>query len=171
MRNTARGERDRLMVDSPNRGHSLCRMKVMVTGGTGFLGSHSVSALVKAGHEVRLLVRAPDRIPPAMAPHGLGQMDHVIGDITDKASIAKALDGCDAVLHSANILTTDPRRAAEMLDVNPRGTANVLGAAFERGLDPIIHVSSNAALMPSKATLTPESPLGHPPGAYAQSKV
>ena len=43
-------------------------MRVLVTGGTGFVGSHSVKALVDAGHEVRLLVRAPERIAPALAP-------------------------------------------------------------------------------------------------------
>lgn len=146
-------------------------MRVAVTGGTGFLGSHSVKALVDAGHEVRLLVRSPARIAPAMAPHGLGEVDYVVGDITDTDSIGGLLEGCDAVLHTANIYTLDPRRAEEMLDVNPRGTRNVLGAAHARGLDPIVHVSSNAALMPSDVPLTPQSPLGNPPGAYSQSKV
>jgi nucleoside-diphosphate-sugar epimerase len=147
-------------------------MRVMVTGGTGFLGSHSVKALVDAGHDVRLLVRSPARIAPALAPHGLGEVDHVVGDITDVGSVERALEGCDAVLHTANIYTLDPRRAEEILDVNPRGTANVLRAAHERGMDPIVHVSSNAALMPSPdRPLTNESPLGDPPGAYSQSKV
>jgi dihydroflavonol-4-reductase len=146
-------------------------MRVAVTGGTGFLGSHSVRAIVEAGHEVRLLVRSPGRIAPALAPHGIGDVDHVVGDITDVDSVGRVLDGCDAVLHTANIYTLDPRRAEEMLDVNPRGTRNVLQAAHERGLDPIVHVSSNAALLPSVGPLTPESPLGDPPGAYSQSKV
>jgi len=147
-------------------------MRVMVTGGTGFLGSHAVKALADAGHDVRLLVRSPARIAPALGPHGLTDVDHVVGDVTDAASVAQALEGCDAVLHTANVYTLDPRRAQEMRDVNPRGTANVLRAAHERGMDPIVHVSSNAALMPSPdRPLTPESPLGDPPGAYSQSKV
>jgi dihydroflavonol-4-reductase len=149
-----------------------CPMRVMVTGGTGFLGSHAVKALTDAGHDVRLLVRSPARIAPALAPHGLDHVDHVVGDVTDVASVERALEGCDAVLHAANVYTLDPRRAEEMRDVNPRGTANVLRAAHERGADPIVHVSSNAALMPSPGRpLTPESPLGDPPGAYSQSKV
>jgi nucleoside-diphosphate-sugar epimerase len=146
-------------------------MRVMVTGGTGFLGSHAVKALADAGHDVRLLVRSPARIAPALAPHGLQDVDHVVGDVTDVASVERALEGCDAVLHTANVYSLDPRRAEEMRDVNPRGTANVLGAARGRGLDPIVHVSSNAALMPSAVPLTSESPLGDPPGAYSQSKV
>lgn len=146
-------------------------MRVLVTGGTGFLGSHSVKALTDAGHTVRLLVRSPARIAAALEPHGISGVDHAVGDATDPEAVAGALDGCDAVLHTANVYSLDPRRAAEMLDVNPRGTATVLRAAHERGLDPIVHVSSNAALMPSTEVLTPESPLGDPPGAYAQSKV
>jgi dihydroflavonol-4-reductase len=146
-------------------------MLVAVTGGTGFLGSHSVKAIVDAGHDVRLLVRSAGRIAPAMAPHGIGEVEHVQGDITDVDAVGRVLDGCDAVLHTANIYTLDPRRADEMLDVNPRGTRNVLSAAHDRGLDPIIHVSSNAALMPTDVPLTPQSPLGNPPGAYSRSKV
>lgn len=147
-------------------------MRVLVTGATGFLGSHSVKALADAGHEPRLLVRSAARIAPAMAPHGIDRVDHVVGDVTDEAVVAQALDGCDAVLHTANVYSLDPRRAEEMLDVNPRGTANVLRTAHEQGLDPIIHVSSNAALMPSNGrVLTPESPLGDPPGAYSKSKA
>jgi dihydroflavonol-4-reductase len=147
-------------------------VRVLVTGGTGFLGSHSVKALVDAGHEVRLLVRSPARIGPALSPHGLDGVDHAVGDVTDEEAVQRALDGCEAVLHTANVYSLDPRRADEMLDVNPRGTATVLRAAHARGLDPIVHVSSNAALMPANGrVLTPESPLGDPPGAYSQSKV
>lgn len=107
-----------------------------------------------------------------MAPHGVEDIDHVVGDVTDEASAATALEGCDAVVHTASVYSLDPRRADEMLDVNPRGTANILGTAHRLGLDPIVHVSSNAALMPADGRpLTPQSPLGHPPGAYSQSKV
>ena len=147
-------------------------MRVLVTGGTGFLGSHSVKALRDAGHEVRLLVRRPDRIAPALEPLGVDGVDHAVGDITDADSVARALDGCDAVVHAASAIFLDRRRAAEMLDVNPRGTANVLRSAHEWGLDPIVHVSSNAALMPLHGrVLAPGVPLGNPPGAYSQSKV
>jgi dihydroflavonol-4-reductase len=147
-------------------------VRVLVTGGTGFVGSHSVKALLDAGHEVRLLVRAPERIAPALAPHGIDAPDHVVGDVTDPDAVAKALDGCDAVVHAANIYKLDSREAQEMLQVNPRGTGLVLRGAHERRLDPIVHVSTLAALWPSREpVLTRDSPLSSPPGAYARSKV
>jgi nucleoside-diphosphate-sugar epimerase len=147
-------------------------VRVLVTGGTGFVGSHSVKALVDAGHQVRLLVRSPGRIAPALRPHGLDDPEHVVGDITDAGAVRRALEGCDAVLHAANVYVLDARRAREMLDVNPRGTELVLRAAHERGLDPIVHVSSTVVLLPANGrVLTPDTPLGSPPGAYARSKV
>jgi nucleoside-diphosphate-sugar epimerase len=124
------------------------------------------------GHEVRLLVRSPDRIAPALGPLGVDGVDHVVGSVTDAEAVSRALDGCDAVLHAANVYTFDSRQAKEMLDVNVRGTELVLRGAAERGLDPIVHVSSGVALLPPAGdVLTPDSPLGAPPGAYARSKV
>lgn len=147
-------------------------MRVLVTGGTGFVGSHSVRALVDGGHEVRLLVRSPDRIVPALALHGLDGAEHVVGDVTDPCAVSRALEGCDAVLHAANVYAFDPRRAGEMLEVNQRGTELVLRTAHQRGLDPIVHVSSTIALLPNAGgVLTPDAPLGSPPGAYGRSKV
>lgn len=59
-----------------------------------------------------------------------------------------------------------------MLDVTPRGSELVLRAAHERGLDPIVHVSSYVVFMPTgDRVLRPDAPLGSPPGAYARSKL
>jgi uncharacterized protein YbjT (DUF2867 family) len=54
-------------------------MKVLVTGGTGFVGSHSVKAIVDAGHDLRLLVRSPGRPAPALEPLGVRGVEHVVG--------------------------------------------------------------------------------------------
>ena len=54
---------------------------VLITGGTGFIGCHTVAALAERGHEVRLLVRNPDRISRALRPLGIEQIDHVAGDV------------------------------------------------------------------------------------------
>jgi uncharacterized protein YbjT (DUF2867 family) len=51
-------------------------MKVLVTGGTGFVGSHTVKAIVDAGHDLRLLVRSPDRLASALEPLGMRDVEH-----------------------------------------------------------------------------------------------
>jgi uncharacterized protein YbjT (DUF2867 family) len=50
------------------------KLNIMVTGGTGFVGSHTVRALVNAGHSVRLLVRSPQKMQRIFAPFGLGDL-------------------------------------------------------------------------------------------------
>ena len=90
-------------------------MKVLVTGGTGFVGSHSVRAIIDAGHDLRLLVRVPARLAPALEPLGVRDVEHVVGDATDARSVRRAIDGCDAVLHAAAVFqrrARGPRDAA-----------------------------------------------------------
>ena len=146
-------------------------MKVLVTGGTGFVGSHSVRALLDAGHEVRMLVRAPERIARALDPLGVQAPEHAVGDVTDAETVRRALEGCDAVQHAANVFSFDVRDVARMQQDNRRGTEVVLTTAQELGLDPIVHESSFVALLPSDGPLRPNSPLGEPNVPYARFKV
>ncbi|MFC9557067.1 SDR family NAD(P)-dependent oxidoreductase [Rhodococcus sp. NPDC056960] len=147
-------------------------MLVLVTGGTGFIGAWSAKAAADAGHRVRFLVRDPARLVTSAAALGLDTSDHVVGDITDAESVRRALDGCDAVIHAAAVVAVDPRRADEMLQTNLAGARNVLGTAVEMGLDPIVYVSSIAALFqPGVGVLTPELPVCGPPDAYGRSKA
>jgi nucleoside-diphosphate-sugar epimerase len=147
-------------------------MKVLVTGGTGFVGSHSVAALIAAGHDVRLLVRSPGRNAPALEPLGVrATVDHVVGDVTDPDSVGRALHGCDAVLHAAAVYDLDARARPAIARTNLAGAETVLGAAVEAGCDPVVHVSSTAALLRRRATVTPDSALSSTPGTYIQSKA
>ncbi|HTF10312.1 MAG TPA: SDR family NAD(P)-dependent oxidoreductase [Asanoa sp.] len=147
-------------------------MRVLVTGGTGFVGSHTVAALIAAGHEVRLLVRSPERIAPALRPLGVtGPVDHVVGDVTDPDAVRRALAGCTAVLHAAAVYDLDARAHRAIERTNAAGAATVLRAAVAHGCDPVVHVSSFVALMQRGATCTPDSALSVTPGAYARSKV
>jgi len=147
-------------------------MKILVTGGTGFVGSHSVAALVAAGHDVRLLVRSPGRIGPALEPLGVhAPVEHVVGDVTDPASVGRALRGCDAVLHAAAVYDLDARARPAIARTNVAGADTVLRAAVDAGCDPVVHVSSTAALLRRRATVTADSALSSTPGAYIQSKA
>jgi len=146
----------------------------MVTGGTGFVGAHSVRALRQAGHEVTLLVRDPRRIGSNLGPLGVGVggLDHVVGDMGDTAAVTRAMRGCDAVLHSAAMVTLERRRAAEMLAANPAGAKVVLDAAVDAGLDPIVYVSSTSALFaPGIGRLHADLPPTTATSAYGRSKA
>jgi dihydroflavonol-4-reductase len=144
---------------------------VMLTGATGFLGSAIARALVAAGHGVVALVRPEtprrvlDGVPVAYVP----------GDLTDAASIAKALKGCGAVIHCAadyRIWVPDPAR---MRAVNVAGTEAVMRAALREGCGRVVHVSSVATLKPradgSPATEADAARPEEAIGPYKQSKT
>jgi len=146
---------------------------VLVTGGTGYLGSHAIAALAGAGHRIRVLARSPEKIPAALGPLGVDGVEAAIGDVTELAAVERALEGCDAVLHAASVFSLDARKADEMNSVNVRGTEIVLGAAHRLGLDPIVYVSSEVALLPPAdgEVLSPDTPVRRPPGPYCRSKA
>ena len=146
-------------------------MRVLVTGGTGFVGAHTVQALVAAGHPVKLLVRDPARIGPALGPLGVSGLDFVTGDVTDADAVAHGLEGCEAVIHCASVYSNDPRRTREIAATNLAGARTVLGQAAERGLDPIVHVSSIVALLPApEGVIREDGPVGRGAPPYATSK-
>lgn len=110
-------------------------MRVLVTGGSGFLGSHIAEELVRRGHDV---VSLDDRDPPT------ADYAAVIGDIRDREVVDRAMAGCEAVYHCAAIADLDqarsePRRATE---VNVLGTLAVLEAAASLGVNRFMHASS-----------------------------
>lgn len=147
-------------------------MKVLITGGTGFTGSHTVRALVAADHKVRLLVRDPAKVRTAFEADGFVPQDVVVGDMTDEAAVDDALAGCDGVVHAA--APVDLRRAAARLveHTNARGVELVIGGAARRGLPSIVHVSSLGAFFtPGGPPLSPELPIAPGTTAYARSKA
>ena len=110
-------------------------MRVLVTGGSGFLGSHISDELVRRGHEVVVLDR-----------HGSGRDDResVAGDVRDSAAVLSALQGCDAVYHCGAVADLDHARNDPRLaiDVNVLGTLTVLEAAATAGVRRVMHASS-----------------------------
>ena len=117
-------------------------MTVLVTGATGFVGSAVARRLVEAGHRVRVLVRA------SSDPRNLQGLDcdQVIGDLTDKPSLAAAVTDCDAVFHVAadyRLWAPDP---APLYRINVDGTRALMLAALAAGVPRIVHTSSVATL-------------------------
>jgi dihydroflavonol-4-reductase len=147
-------------------------MKVMITGGTGFVGSHTVAELVRKGHRVRLLVRNLERTKGALAPLGVNDFETVLGDVTDQRSVEQAARECDATIHCGSVYSLDPRTAERINKTNVQGTDIVLKTAHKFQHDPIVHVSSFVALIGVKnAILSPSSVPSNPPGAYFRSKA
>ncbi|MDQ1397312.1 MAG: hypothetical protein QOG64_2571 [Acidimicrobiaceae bacterium] len=150
-------------------------MKVLVTGGTGFVGSHSVAALQSAGHDLRLLARTPGKVEQVLGPLGvsLDEIEVVPGDATDEAAVDAAVRGCAAVLNCVSMVSLSRHDEDAVRSVNIRSAEVVLGAATRAGLDPVVHVSSVSALLPPAggAVLTADAEVGEPPGGYMRSKA
>ncbi|CAA0106888.1 UDP-glucose 4-epimerase [Halioglobus japonicus] len=144
-------------------------MKVLVTGGTGFIGTHTCRALLDAGHTVKLFVRNKEK---AKKLFGGSIRSIVVGDIDNAADVKKAMRGCDATVHMAAMVSTSKDDAEKVYETNVSAARNVLGQAAEAGCKKIIHVSSVTAIYDPKAkTLNHKSPPGVAKNAYGRSKV
>lgn len=119
--------------------------KVFVTGGTGFVGSYIIRNLVQQGYKV-IALRRSNRVPFFITPDVWQQVAWVDGDVLDVVALADGMQGADAVVHSAAIVSFQPSLRRHMYKVNVEGTANVVNAAIEAGVPRVLHVSSIAAL-------------------------
>ncbi len=142
-------------------------MKVLVTGGAGFIGSHVVDRLVAAGHEPRIfdIRRSP-------YPEHAG-VETVLCDLLDGAEVLAAAQGCDAIAHLAasadvGIVAKEPREAESL---NARGTFNVLEAARETGAH-VLYASTIWAYSDVVADeVDEETALALPSHFYTATKV
>jgi uncharacterized protein YbjT (DUF2867 family) len=116
---------------------------VALTGATGFVGAETARHLARAGWRVRILTR---RMPQAaLMPDHL--LEVVLGDLDDRASLVRLVDGCDAIVHSAGLVRA--LTPLEFFQVNEGGTTRLLEAAATAAPDArFVHVSSLAAREP-----------------------
>jgi NAD+-dependent farnesol dehydrogenase len=119
-------------------------MRVLVTGGTGYLGRAVVQALTARGHDVVMFARTASRSGLAGAA--------VDGDIRDRAALERAAAGCDAISHSAALVSIWRRRRQDFDDVNVGGLRNVLAVAETHRLSRVLYTSSFVALPPRGRT-------------------
>ena len=141
-------------------------MRVLLTGGSGFVGGHVARALATAGHELRLLVR------PTSDTSLVDDVsfERAVGDLRQADTLESACEGIDAVVHAAAVLRAVRQR--EFTRANREGTRNLAAAAVKAGVERFVYVSSIAAQGPAP-TSTPESPEAplHPVSAYGRSKA
>ncbi|MBO9152985.1 NAD-dependent epimerase/dehydratase family protein [Chitinophaga sp. GCM10012297] len=116
---------------------------ILVTGGTGFLGSYLLRALVQSGKPVRALYRS--RIPEQVNDIR-EKVEWVKADVLDLGALEDAMEGITEIYHCAAIVSFHPDKRDEMFKTNIEGTANVVNLAIDAGIRKIVHVSSVAAL-------------------------
>ncbi len=113
-------------------------MTILVTGGTGFIGTAVVKELVQRGEKVRVLVRRSSQVDHLLA---LG-VEIVYGDILDRESLPPALSGCATIIHCAAIYDLWVRDKQAMHRTAVDGTRNVLSTALQMGASKVIYTSS-----------------------------
>lgn len=117
-------------------------LRVLVTGGTGYLGRAIVAALAEAGHRPVVFARH------ASAARLAAQC--IDGDVTDAVALRRASDGCDAICHSAALVSIWRRRAADFDEVNVGGLEHAIEAAQAHGIGRLVYTSSFLALPPAR---------------------
>jgi nucleoside-diphosphate-sugar epimerase len=141
-------------------------MKSLVTGATGFVGSHLAEALRRRGDEVTALARSASKAA-ALEPLGVRV---VLGDLHDRTALERAVEGQDVVYHVAGVVAA--RNEADFLAANRDGTRHVTEAAERAGVGRLVLVSSMAAAGPTTRghPLRGDEPP-HPVTAYGRSKL
>lgn len=121
------------------------KTSILVTGGTGFVGSYLLRYLVNTGYTN---IRATKRSSSAMdlvAPVQ-DQIEWVEADLLDVPALEDAMEGITQVYHCAALISFSPKDVSKMMTINQKGTENVVNIALHKGIKKLVHVSSIAAL-------------------------
>jgi len=140
--------------------------KVLITGGTGFLGSHLGRALCRAGHPVRVLARPSSDLSRLEGLEG----EIVLGDVLLPNTLREAMDGVEVIFHLAGMLGGAPVPDAAYRDLHVNGTLNVLIVAQAAGVKRFVHVSSPGVLGPIQNPPADETWPHKPSNVYEATK-
>ena len=147
-------------------------MRFVVTGGAGFIGSHLVEHLVRAGHEVTVLDDLSTGRRENLAPFA-SSLRFIHGSITDPATCAKAIAGAHVVLHEA-ALPSVPRSVNDPFGshaVNATGTLHVLTAARDAKVQRVVYAASSSAYGDTPELPKHEGMVPRPRSPYATAKL
>jgi len=137
--------------------------KILITGGSGFIGNHVAQVLLKQGLEVKIY---------DLKPSSLSKVESVQGDILDKVQLEQAAYGCDAIVHLAAQISV-PRsieNPEETYNINVTGTQNVIACAEKMGIRRVLLASSAAVYGDATAIPLKEETIGTLLSPYATSK-
>ena len=118
---------------------------ILVTGGTGFLGSYIIKQLVEKGYAVRA-IRRSNKFPFWIPKEIFDKVAWFEGDVLDVVALEEAMDGVDTVIHTAAVVSFIKKDRQNMYQVNVEGTANVVNMMLEKNIRRLVHISSVAAL-------------------------
>jgi dihydroflavonol-4-reductase len=143
-------------------------MTVLVTGGTGFVGSAVVRALVERGDKVRVLARRTSKVDELTA---LG-VEIAYGDLLDQTSIEAALAGCDTLYHVAAIYELWVQDKQKLIQTAVDGTRNAMEAAHKTGVSKVVYTSTSATIGAAKGEVGTETTphRGYFLSAYEEAK-
>ncbi|MBN1805438.1 MAG: NAD-dependent epimerase/dehydratase family protein [Sedimentisphaerales bacterium] len=136
-------------------------MKILITGGSGFIGTHLVGRLIYAGHHVTIFDKRDNVKFPELV---------IVGDVRDKDALTKAAAGNDVIYHLAAEHADNVRPTSLYYDVNVGGAENLIAAADTTGIKKIIFTSS-VALYPLNAGQPDEDGRVAPFNEYGKSKL
>jgi nucleoside-diphosphate-sugar epimerase len=119
--------------------------RVLVTGGTGFVGAYIIKELVEKGHAVRA-IRRSNKLPFFISPDIFSKVEWVNGDVLDVVSLEEAMKDVNAVIHAAAVISFLKKERKHLYKVNVDGTANVVNVALEHDVKRLVHISSISAL-------------------------
>jgi nucleoside-diphosphate-sugar epimerase len=143
---------------------------LLVTGGTGFIGTYVVQALLRQNVAVRIFAKGP----PRWEAPSISGADLLLGDITDSAGLDEALHGASAVIHLAATVRAWSSDESAVYRVNVAGTENVIRGAIKAGVRRLVHVSSGSAVAFARGSERDERSIVPREGnltIYGQSKA
>ncbi|MEO8721514.1 MAG: NAD-dependent epimerase/dehydratase family protein [Ginsengibacter sp.] len=114
--------------------------KILVTGGSGLVGNELIKQLLESGEKVRAIYH----VTPISLSHQ--NLEKIQCDVLDVVSLNEIMNGITQVYHCAAIVSYDPKDKQKLFKINIEGTANVVNACLEAGVNKLLHVSSVAAL-------------------------
>jgi len=147
-------------------------MKALVTGGSGFIGSHIAETLVKRGDKVRVLDNLSTGTIDTIEAF-LNKVEFVRGDLRNEQDVENAVAGIDVIFHQAALRSVE-RSVDDPLstyEVNVRGTLNLLTAAHRAGVQRVVYASSSSVYGDSNRYPQNENFVPSPASPYAVSKL
>jgi nucleoside-diphosphate-sugar epimerase len=118
---------------------------ILVTGGTGFLGSYIIKQLIEKGYAVRA-IRRSNKLLFWIPKEIVDKVQWMEGDVLDVVALEEAMEGVDTVIHSAAVVSFVKKERKNMYQVNEDGTANVVNMMLEKNIRRLVYISSVAAL-------------------------